>query len=110
MSSEAYAKEWAFVHDLNRRFGIEPTDRKIGLRGVPFLRANEGVYSQLNPVYRELQLSPFHLTEAVVNSLKKKILISNLSTYTVIHPQFQSWLGLPLGMLGANLSILKVFS
>lgn len=74
MSSEAYAKEWAFVHDLNRRFGIKPTDRKIGLRGVPFLRANEGVYSQLNPVYRELQLSPFHLTETVVNSLKKKIL------------------------------------
>lgn len=74
MSSEAYAKEWAFVHDLNRRFGIEPTDRKIGLRGVPFRRANEGVYSQLNPVYRELQLSPFHLTEEVVNSLKMDIL------------------------------------
>lgn len=74
MSSDAYAKEWAFVHDLNRRFGIEPTDRKIGLRGVPFLHANKGVYFQLNPVYRELQLSPFHLTEEVVNSLKKEIL------------------------------------
>lgn len=73
MSSEAYAKEWAFVHDLNRRFDIEPTDRKIGLRGVPFLRASEGVYSQLNPVYRELQLSPFHLTEEIVNSLKTEI-------------------------------------
>lgn len=63
MSSTAYGKEWAFVHDLNTRFNIYPDNRKIGLRGVAFPGAEKGRYYRYNPVYRELQISPFHLTE-----------------------------------------------
>ncbi|MES9906402.1 MAG: hypothetical protein ABW168_27435 [Sedimenticola sp.] len=67
MSSSAYRKEWSFVHDLLMRYGISPFDRKIGLRGVPFPKAEEGIYCQHNQVYRELQISPFHLSEEVIN-------------------------------------------
>lgn len=74
MSSEAYAKEWAFVHDFCLRYGISNTDRKLGFRGVAFPRADEGVYSQINPVYRELQISPFHITENTILSLKDQII------------------------------------
>lgn len=73
MSSEAYAKEWAFVHDLLERYNIESTDRKIGLRGVAFPKASEGVYHQFNTIYRELQISPFHLTESNLGNLEKII-------------------------------------
>ncbi|OUS12714.1 hypothetical protein A9Q89_04750 [Gammaproteobacteria bacterium 53_120_T64] len=73
MASEAYGKEWAFVHDLLGRYGVTSSDRKIGLRGVAFPQAEKGVYYQYNPIYRELQLSPFHLTEAVVKSLASVI-------------------------------------
>lgn len=74
MSSEAYAKEWAFVHDFCFRYGIKNTDKKLGFRGVAFPRADEGVYSQINPIYRELQISPFHITDENIFALKNKIL------------------------------------
>lgn len=73
MAAEAYGREWAFVHDLLARYGISSSDRKIGLRGVPFPRAEHGIYYQFNPIYRELQISPFHLTEDVIKNMASLI-------------------------------------
>lgn len=69
MAAEAYSREWAFVHDLLGRYGISSSDRKIGLRGVPFPCAEQGIYYQFNPIYHELQISPFHLTEDVIRNM-----------------------------------------
>jgi len=74
MDADTYGKEWAFVHDLIERYGLSPSDRKIGLRGVPFPHAEQGIYHQLNPIYRELQISPFHLTHENIKSIASDIL------------------------------------
>lgn len=73
MSSDAYAQEWAFVHNLLARYGILPSDRKIGLRGVSFNQSKQGRFTQINPIYRELQVSPFHLTESIVTQILPEI-------------------------------------
>ena len=67
MSSEAYGREWAFVHDLLSRYGINPDDRKLSIRGIPILEGSGKRYIRYNPVYKELQISPFHITEEIIN-------------------------------------------
>jgi len=67
MSTEAYAREWAFVHELLARYDIRPDDRKLGLRGVPLVQGKAQSFTKYNPIYRELQISPFHLTEEIVS-------------------------------------------
>lgn len=74
MSNEAYAREWAFVHDLLSRYGIKPDDRKLSIRGVPISRGSGRKYIQYNPVYKELQVSPFHITEQIINREVDKII------------------------------------
>lgn len=58
------AVETAFVHRLWSRVGYTPSRRKATFRGVSFSGLRPGVFWQGNPVYRELQFSPFHLSEA----------------------------------------------
>lgn len=58
--------EMAFVHRLWARVGYTPRSRKATFRGVPFPRLRPGVYWQPNPVYNELQFSPFHMSEATL--------------------------------------------
>jgi phenylacetate-CoA ligase len=53
----------AFVHRLWRRMGYTPRCRKATFRGVAFPHLEQGVYWQHNPIYNELQFSPFHMTE-----------------------------------------------
>ncbi len=55
--------ETAFMHRQWARVGYTPHCRKATFRGVNFLRAGEGRYWQLNPVYNEMQFSPFHMNE-----------------------------------------------
>jgi phenylacetate-CoA ligase len=69
MSSEAYGREWAFVHDLLSRYGISRKDRKIVIRGTEFKGISKGLYFQCNPVYAELQISPFHLNHTLIQEL-----------------------------------------
>lgn len=74
MSSRAYAAEWAFVHNLLERYGIKPNDRKIGFRGVPIHAVGESGRLRYNPIYRELQISPFHLTESYISSIVQQVI------------------------------------
>lgn len=77
MSADAFGAEWAFVHDLIGRYGLSPKDRKIGLRGVRFPRSEKGIYHQFNPIYNELQISPFHLNAQTLEKLTEKIIKFN---------------------------------
>jgi phenylacetate-CoA ligase len=69
MSREAYGIEWAFVHDLLAQYGVSPKDRKIVIRGTRIKGVQQGLFHQYNPVYSELQISPFHITEDVMREL-----------------------------------------
>jgi len=61
VSNEAYQKEWAFMITQWNRVGYKPSDRKITLRGVPF--EDRKKLWQYNPIYNEIQLSPFHMSD-----------------------------------------------
>lgn len=58
--------ETAFVHRLWSRVGYRPGSRKATFRGVPFPNLRPGVYWQENPIFNELQYSPYHMTEATL--------------------------------------------
>lgn len=58
--------ETAFVHRMWRRVGYTPRCRKATFRGVPFPNLRPGVYWQSNPIYNELQFSPFHMSESTL--------------------------------------------
>lgn len=55
--------EMAFMHRQWRRVGYRPKHRKATFRGVPFPNLKPGVFWQHNPIYNELQFSPFHMSE-----------------------------------------------
>lgn len=55
--------EMAFMHRLWKRVGYTPRSRKATFRGFEFPNADRGVYWQHNPVYHELQFSPFHMND-----------------------------------------------
>jgi phenylacetate-CoA ligase len=57
------ATELGFMHRQWARVGYRPGDRKATFRGVQFGPLPEGVYWQTNPIYNELQFSPFHMSE-----------------------------------------------
>jgi len=60
--------ETAFVHRLWSRAGYSPRCRKAAFRGVAFPDLLPGVYWQRNPIYNEMQFSPFHMSESTLGS------------------------------------------
>lgn len=60
--------ETAFVHRLWKRVGYTPNSRKATFRGVAFPNLKPGIHWQYNPIYNELQFSPFHISEATIES------------------------------------------
>jgi phenylacetate-CoA ligase len=58
--------ETAFVHRIWSRVGYTPRCRKATFRGVPFPNLRPGIYWQSNPIYNELQFSPFHMSESTL--------------------------------------------
>jgi len=66
VDDESQAVELAFLHRIWEWVDYRPRARKATFRGVPFPDLPEGVYWQENPVYNELQFSPFHLSEETV--------------------------------------------
>ena len=58
--------ETAFVHRLWSRVGYTPRCRKATFRGVSFPDLKPDVYWQSNPIYNELQFSPFHMSESTM--------------------------------------------
>lgn len=60
------AVEMAFMHRQWSRVGYHPGCRKATFRGVDFPNLPSHVYWQANPVYNELQFSPYHLNEYTI--------------------------------------------
>jgi phenylacetate-CoA ligase len=54
--------EVAYMHAMWRRVGYDSRCRKATFRGVAFPRLQPGVFWQENPLYHELQVSPFHMS------------------------------------------------
>lgn len=55
--------EMGFMHRQWARVGYTPRHRKATFRGVEFPHLRDGVYWQLNPIYNEMQFSPFHMND-----------------------------------------------
>lgn len=66
--------EWAFMISQWMRAGYKPGDKRAVFRGVEFRNEREAIIRE-NPVYDEVILSPFHLTDDAlgeyVSRLKK---------------------------------------
>ncbi len=60
--------ELGFMHRQWLRVGYTPKHRKATFRGVSFPDVKPGVYWQHNPLYNELQFSPFHMNEINLGS------------------------------------------
>lgn len=61
MENEAFGKEWAFVNSYIREIGGNENDRRLCLRGVSGIEKDSLI--GYNPLYKEMLISPFHLTE-----------------------------------------------
>ncbi len=55
--------EWGFLHRMWESVEYTPRHRKATFRGVEFRNSDHGVYWQFNPIYNEIQFSPFHMTD-----------------------------------------------
>ncbi len=63
LDDASQAIEMGFVHRFWKRMGYTPRRRKATFRGVRFPDLPPGVFWQHNPIYNEMQFSPFHMTE-----------------------------------------------
>lgn len=66
--------EMAFMHRQWARVGYTTRCRKATFRGVPFPNLKAGVFWQLNPIYGELQFSPFHMSEENLHSYVERLI------------------------------------
>lgn len=64
LDDHSHFTETAFVHRYWASMGYTWRKRKATFRGIMFGNLAPGVYWQRNPIYNELQFSPFHLSEA----------------------------------------------
>lgn len=55
--------EMAFMHRMWLRVGYHTRCRKATFRGVAFKNLSPDVFWQQNPIYNELQFSPFHISD-----------------------------------------------
>ena len=65
--------ENAFQHRLWKRVGYSIQKRRATFRGVSFAGLKPGVYWQHNPVYNEIQFSPFHMNDKTMPSYLEQI-------------------------------------
>lgn len=63
LDDRAQSREMAFIHRIWSQAGYTPRSRKATFRGVEFRSLREGCYWQENPIYRECQFSPFHISQ-----------------------------------------------
>jgi len=63
LDDNSQSMELGFMHRQWRRVGYLPRHRKATFRGVAFRDLRPGVFWQHNPIYNELQFSPFHMSE-----------------------------------------------
>ncbi|MCE7595920.1 phenylacetate--CoA ligase family protein [Vibrio fluvialis] len=72
MENDAYGKEWAFVNSYIRKIGGNENSRRLCLRGVSGIKENHLI--DYNPLYKEMLISPFHLTKERLESEFSSIL------------------------------------
>jgi phenylacetate-CoA ligase len=65
--------ETAFVHRIWQRVGYTTRHRKATFRGVTFRHLKPGIFWQENPIYNEMQFSPFHMSENTLGAYVEAI-------------------------------------
>ena len=63
LDDSSQSVETAFIHRLWRSVGYSPNDKKATFRGVLFSALQQEVFWQENPIYNELQFSPFDMND-----------------------------------------------
>lgn len=66
LDDHSQAVENAFQHRLWKRVGYSIRKRRVTFRGVNFPNLKPGIYWQHNPIYNELQFSPFHMNNTTL--------------------------------------------
>jgi phenylacetate-CoA ligase len=72
LDRDGFQTEWAFMMAQWMRAGYRPGDRRATFRGVPF---PGGHFWQENPVYDEIQFSPFAMTGATLPAYVERLRI-----------------------------------
>ncbi len=73
VDDDSQSVETGFVHRVWSRVGYTPRSTKATFRGVSFARLPAGVYWQSNPIYREVQFSPFHMNEETLPAYVERL-------------------------------------
>ena len=74
LDNDSQSVEMAFMHRQWARVGYRPRCRKAMFRGVDFPRLRPGRYWQANPIYNELQFSPYHMNEETLGLYWQELL------------------------------------
>jgi phenylacetate-CoA ligase len=74
LDNASQAIDMGFMHRQWHRAGYTPKHRKATFRGVSFPNLNPGVFWQVNPIYNELQFSPFHMSETNLERYVEQII------------------------------------
>ena len=74
VDDDSQSVETAYIHRIWSIVGFSPRDRRATFRGVSFRDLSDGVYWQENPVYNELQFSPFHMSESTLGSYVSELI------------------------------------
>lgn len=64
VDDHSQAIDMAFAHRCWKRTGYLPLYKRATFRGVNFPNLKPGIFWQLNPIYNEIQFSPFHMSES----------------------------------------------
>ena len=74
LDDNSQSVEMGFIHRQWQRVGYNPRQRKATFRGVSFPKLKPGVFWQHNPIYNELQFSPFHMSETNLGAYVEEII------------------------------------
>lgn len=74
LDDASQAMETAFIHRQWTRVGYTPRCRKATFRGVSFSGLKDQIYWQHNPIYNELQFSPFHMNDGTLQAYVHQLL------------------------------------
>lgn len=107
LDDDSQSVEMAFMHRQWARVGYTPRCRKATFRGVEFHNLGNGVYWQKNPIYNELQFSPYHMNDSTL-PLYLKRLVKYRPSYLHGYPSAISLLADYLLRKGTDLSGLSL--
>lgn len=81
LDTDSQSVEMGFMHRQWKRVGYSPRHRKATFRGVSFPCLKPGVFWRHNPIYNELQFSPFHMSESNLGAYVRQIIRFKPSYY-----------------------------